>query len=300
MVRVAPGDTTAFGGGRCCTACRRVVQQGSARATSKLREMAATRKRSTAPRRTTAENAGTRVRARVAARRRRRSPRAHCWLGCGRRARPSSTSASATCSGSRLIALGVFMGFVLYGGWNGGSVGGGLTRSARLVRRRSEGARPDRAGRRRRRAAGAAGMAADAPAADGRDVSGCGCDAGAGGGNARGELGREPRTRANRRGRACSCRPTAGSSARRCIRQRTGSVQSVGVDILVVVLLFVGVTLLTGASPAGVLRGHGRAAVGRGARSSICVQLGHARRSRPAESRRTCGRGLSITPPPAG
>ena len=58
------------------------------------------------------------------------------------------------------------------------------------------------------------------------------------------------------------------------------SVQSVGVDLIIVVLLFVGITLLTGASPAGVMRsGAGRLTAWMKTSLGRIQTAAHARRS---------------------
>ncbi len=162
--------------------------------------------------------------------------------------------------GFATIAVGVFMGFVLYGGWNGGRVGQGLAEAlgwcvgqakvfapialvagggALLARPAWPQMRPLRAGAVALAAAVTMGLAA-------------------------GTL-----------GVSSSAGPNTGESSWSSVFvQAHGGVvgealyqlthrlvQDVGVNLLIAVLLFVGVTLLTGASPAGVLRSvAGRAA----------------------------------------
>ncbi|HEY2535430.1 MAG TPA: DNA translocase FtsK, partial [Solirubrobacteraceae bacterium] len=155
--------------------------------------------------------------------------------------------------GFATIAVGVFMGFVLYGGWDGGRVGQGLAEvlgwcvgeakvfapialvaggGALLARPAWPQMRPLRAGATCLAAAVTMGLAA-------------------------GTL-----------GVSSSASPNTGESSwSNVFVQAHGGVvgealyqvthrlvQNVGVDLLLAVLLFVGVTLLTGASPAGVLR----------------------------------------------
>jgi S-DNA-T family DNA segregation ATPase FtsK/SpoIIIE len=162
--------------------------------------------------------------------------------------------------GFATIAVGVFMGFVLYGGWNGGRVGQGLAEAlgwcvgeakafaplalvagggALLARPAWPQMRPLRTGATCLAAAVMLGLAA-------------------------GTL-----------GVSSSASPNTGESSWSSVFvQAHGGVvgealyqvthrlvQSVGVDLLIAVLLFVGVTLLTGASPAGVLRSIARRAV---------------------------------------
>jgi S-DNA-T family DNA segregation ATPase FtsK/SpoIIIE len=161
--------------------------------------------------------------------------------------------------GFATIAVGVFMGFVLYGGWNGGRVGQGLAEGlgwcvgeakvfapivlvagggALLARPAWPQMRPLRTGATCLAAAVMLGLAA-------------------------GTL-----------GVSSSASPNTGESSwsgvfvqahggvvGEALYQVTHRlVQSVGVDLLIAVLLFVGVTLLTGASPAGVLRSTARSA----------------------------------------
>ncbi len=155
--------------------------------------------------------------------------------------------------GFALVALGVFMGFVLYGGWAGGQVGGGLSEAigwcvgrakvlapialvlsggALLARSSWSQTRPVKAGVAALSAAITMALAA-------------------------GMLGLSS---------AASPEPGESSWSNVFVQSHGGvmgealyqaarrSVQDVGVDLIVAVLLFVGLTLLIGASPAGVLR----------------------------------------------
>jgi S-DNA-T family DNA segregation ATPase FtsK/SpoIIIE len=158
--------------------------------------------------------------------------------------------------GFATIAVGVFMGFVLYGGWNGGRAGQGLAEAlgwcvgeakvfaplalvaaggALLARPAWPQMRPLRAGATCLATAVTMGLAA-------------------------GTL-----------GVSSSASPNTGESSwSNVFVQAHGGVvgealyqvthrlvQNVGVNLLIAVLLFVGVTLVTGASPAGVLRSAG-------------------------------------------
>ena len=155
--------------------------------------------------------------------------------------------------GFALVALGVFMGFVLYGGWAGGQVGAGLSEAigwcvgrakvlapialvlsggALLARSSWSQTRPVKAGVAALSAAITMALAA-------------------------GMLGLSS---------AASPEPGESSWSNVFVQSHGGvmgealyqaarrSVQDVGVDLIVAVLLFVGLTLLVGASPAGVLR----------------------------------------------
>jgi S-DNA-T family DNA segregation ATPase FtsK/SpoIIIE len=200
------------------------------------------------------------------------------------------------------IAVGVFMGFVLYGGWNGGRVGQGL-------------------------AEGLGWCVGEA-----KVLAPIALVAGGGALLARPAW---PRMRPLRTGATClaaavtmalaagtlgvssSASPNTGESSwsgvfvqahggvvGEALYQLTHRlVQNVGVDLLIAVLLFVGVTLLTGASPAGVLR----SAAGRAAGAT---KIGIERLRAWARARRAiaggdgvaggAGEGLRLAPPAAG
>jgi S-DNA-T family DNA segregation ATPase FtsK/SpoIIIE len=155
--------------------------------------------------------------------------------------------------GFGMIALGVFLGFVLYGGWNGGRVGSGLTEAigwcvgrakalapivlvagggAMLARPAWPQLRPLRAG-----ATCIAAAVTMALAAGTLGVS-------SGASPERGEASWS----------SVFLQAHGGVVGEALYRVSDRLVQSVGVDILEIVLLFVGVTMLTGASPAGALR----------------------------------------------
>ncbi len=158
--------------------------------------------------------------------------------------------------GFAMIALGVFLGFVLYGGWNGGGAGSRLTEAlgwcigrakilapialvagggALLARPAWPQLRPLRTG-----AACIAAAVTMALAAGTLGVS-------SGASPERGESSWS----------GVFLQAHGGVVGEALYRFSHRLVQSVGVDILLVFLLFVGVTLLTGASPAGVLRSAG-------------------------------------------
>jgi S-DNA-T family DNA segregation ATPase FtsK/SpoIIIE len=158
--------------------------------------------------------------------------------------------------GFGMIAVGVFLGFVLYGGWNGGRVGSGLTEAlgwcigeakvfvpialvagggALLARPAWPQMRPLRTG-----ATCIAAAVMMALAAGTLGVSS----------GASPEPGESSWS-------SVFLQSHGGVVGEALYRVSHRLVQSVGVDILIVFLLFVGVTLLTGASPAGVLRSAG-------------------------------------------
>jgi S-DNA-T family DNA segregation ATPase FtsK/SpoIIIE len=155
--------------------------------------------------------------------------------------------------GFATIALGVFMGFVLYGGWNGGRVGQGLAQAlgwcvgeakalapialvagggALLVRPAWPQMRPLRTGATCLAAAVTMALAAGT----------LGVSSGAG-----------PNTGESSWSNVF-IQAHGGVVGEALYQVAHRSVQSVGVDLIIAVLLFVGMTLLTGASPAGVLR----------------------------------------------
>ncbi len=204
--------------------------------------------------------------------------------------------------GFATIAVGVFMGFVLYGGWNGGRVGQGLAEGlgwfvgeakvfapialvaaggALLARPAWPQLRPLRAGATCLAAAVTMGLAA-------------------------GTL-----------GVSSSASPNTGESSWSSVFvQAHGGVvgealyqvthrlvQDVGVDLLIAVLLFVGVTLLTGASPAGVLRSiAGQSANATRVGVERLRAFMHARRVIAGSDGATggVGEGFPQTPPAAG
>ena len=204
--------------------------------------------------------------------------------------------------GFATIALGVFMGFVLYGGWNGGRVGQGIAEGlgwcvgqakvfapialvagggALLARPAWPQMRPLRTG--------ATCLAAAVTMALAAGTLGVSSSAG-------------PNTgESSWSGVFVQAHGGVVGEALYQVTHRL--VQSVGVDLLIAVLLFVGVTLLTGASPAGVLR----SAAGR---SVAGVGIGIARLRAWVGTRRAIaggdgatggvGEGFPHTPPAAG
>jgi DNA segregation ATPase FtsK/SpoIIIE, S-DNA-T family len=204
--------------------------------------------------------------------------------------------------GFATIAVGVFMGFVLYGGWNGGRVGQGLAEAlgwcvgeakafapialvigggALLARPAWPQMRPLRTGATCLAAAVMMALAA-------------------------GTLGVSSSTSPNTGESSWSSVfvQAHGGVVGEALYQVTHRlVQSVGVDLLIAVLLFVGVTLLTGASPAGVLRSAARRGAG-------WTKIGIERLRAGARARRTmtggdgvtggAGEGFPLTLPAAG
>jgi DNA segregation ATPase FtsK/SpoIIIE, S-DNA-T family len=155
--------------------------------------------------------------------------------------------------GFATIALGVFLGFVLYGGWNGGRVGSASTQAlgwcvgearvfapivlvtgggALLARPAWPQMRPLRTG-----ATCLAAAVTMALAAGTLGVS----------------SGANPNT-GESSWSSVFMQAHGGIVGEALYQAAHRSVQSVGVDLIIAVLLFVGATLLTGASPAGALR----------------------------------------------
>ncbi|MGP8241520.1 MAG: DNA translocase FtsK [Solirubrobacteraceae bacterium] len=201
--------------------------------------------------------------------------------------------------GFATIALGVFLGFVLYGGWNGGRVGGALTQAlgwcvgeakvfapialvagggALLARPAWPQMRPLRTG-----ATCLAAAVTMALAAGTLGVS----------------SGASPNT-GESSWSGVFVQAHGGVVGEALYQAAHRSVQSVGVDLIIAVLLFIGATLLTGASPAGVLRSAiGRAAVWtRSAVEHLRAVSAHARRPKTGgEQADGAGEDFSITPP---
>jgi S-DNA-T family DNA segregation ATPase FtsK/SpoIIIE len=159
--------------------------------------------------------------------------------------------------GFATIAVGVFMGFVLYGGWNGGHVGQGLADAlgwcvgeakvfapialvagggALLARPAWPQMRPLRTG--------ATCLAAAVTMALAAGTLGVSSSAGPNTGESSWS--------------SVFVQAHGGVVGEALYQVTRRLVQNVGVDLLIAVLLFVGVTLLTGASPAGVLRSAAR------------------------------------------
>jgi DNA segregation ATPase FtsK/SpoIIIE, S-DNA-T family len=160
--------------------------------------------------------------------------------------------------GFGMLALGVFLGFVLYGGSSGGGVGGALSEALGLCVGAAKVMAPI--------ALIAAGGAMLAPEAWplGRSLrAGVICmTAAVTMALAAGTLGIGPGASPERGESSWSgvfLQAHGGVMGEALYKSSHGLVQSVGVDLIVAVLTFTGVTLLTGASPAGVLR----AAIGR-------------------------------------
>ncbi len=222
--------------------------------------MSTTSRRSTAPRKTASKKAAkARVRTHARYRRRGRNTRfapldVMAWAWPPRK--PELDQRQRDMLGFGTIALGVFLGFVLYGGWNGGHVGGGLTEAlgwcvgeakvlapialvagggALLARPAWPEMRPLRAG-----ATCLAGGVTMSLAAGTLGVS----------------SGASPNT-GESSWSGVFLQAHGGVVGEALYQAAHRSVQSVGVDLLIAVLLFVGITLLTGASPAGVLRSAG-------------------------------------------
>ncbi len=158
--------------------------------------------------------------------------------------------------GFGMIAVGVFLGFVLYGGWNGGRVGSGLTEALGWCVGRAKVFAPIALV-----AAGGAMLARPAWPEMRPLRTGATCIAAAVMmALAAGTLGVSPGASPEPDESSWSAvflQSHGGVVGEALYRSAHRLVQSVGVDILVVFLLFVGVTLLTGSSPAGTLRSAG-------------------------------------------
>ena len=158
--------------------------------------------------------------------------------------------------GFATIALGVFLGFVLYGGWNGGRVGSGLTEALGWCVGRAKVFAPIAL------VAGGGAMLARPAWPEMRPLrTGATCLAGAvtmalAAGTLGVSSGASPNT-GESSWSSVFLQAHGGVVGEALYQAAHRSVQSVGVDILVVFLLFVGVTLLTGSSPAGTLRSVG-------------------------------------------
>ena len=180
--------------------------------------------------------------------------------------------------GFALLALGVFMGFVLYGGWNGGQVGEGLSEAIGWCVGRAKTLAPIAL------VLGAGALLARSSWSQTRPVKAgiAALSAAITMALAAGMLGLSS---------AASPEPGESSWSNVFVQSHGGvmgealyegarrSVQSVGVDLIVAVLAFVGVTLLVGASPAGVLRALIRA-VTRAARTGMDRLREHRARAR--------------------
>jgi DNA segregation ATPase FtsK/SpoIIIE, S-DNA-T family len=226
---------------------------------SKLRVMAPARKRTTTTRKPAAKrsrgrgSSTTRARPRARTRRKTRKPLSASELFALPRL-PVLNQRERDILGLALAACGIFMGFVLYGGWNGGRAGHGLAVAlgwtlgraralapvtlafgggALLLRPVLPALRPLRAGSACVFASVTLALAA-------------------------GTLGVSSPVGASTRAWTSAHLQSHGGVAGQALYEVSDRlVQSVGVDILVVFLLLTGVILLTGASLAGAIRATG-------------------------------------------
>jgi S-DNA-T family DNA segregation ATPase FtsK/SpoIIIE len=155
--------------------------------------------------------------------------------------------------GLGLVAIGVFMGFVLYGGWNGGRAGHGLAVALGWSIGRARGLAPMAL-----IVGGAAMLMAPVlPALRPLRTGGACLFAGVTLALAAGTLGVSPGTPNGAQWSTAflSARGGAVGQLEYVVAHRL--VQQVGVDILVVFLLIVGIVLLTGASLASAIRATG-------------------------------------------
>ncbi|HYM45850.1 MAG TPA: DNA translocase FtsK [Solirubrobacteraceae bacterium] len=153
-----------------------------------------------------------------------------------------------------MIAAGVYLGFVLYGGWDGGRVGGGLAEALGWCVGKAKGLAPIAL------VAGGGALLARPAWPQLRPLrAGAMCLAAAvtmalAAGTFGVSSGASPKT-GESSWSAVFLQAHGGVVGEALYQVAHRLVQSVGVDILVLFLLFVGVTLLTGSSPAGALRG---------------------------------------------
>ncbi len=158
--------------------------------------------------------------------------------------------------GLGLIAAGAFMGFVLYGGWNGGRVGGGLAEALGLCVGRARGLAPV--------ALILGGLAlllrpmwpALRPLRAGTTCLAAAVTMALAAGTLGVSSGASPE-RGESSWSSVFMQAHGGVVGEALYRVSDRLVQSVGVDILIIFLLFVGATLLTGVSPARTLRSIG-------------------------------------------
>ncbi len=194
------------------------------------------------------------------------------------------------------IALGVYLGFVIYGGWDGGRIGGGLAQALGWTFGKAKALAPIAL------VAGGGAMLARPAWPQLRPLrTGATCVA----------AGVTLALAAGTLGVSSSAPPSQGESSWSTVFMQSHGgvvgealyqaahrlVQSVGVDILVLFLLFVGVTLLTGSSPAGALRTAARHALAaaRSARVWLSATLGGR-----ADAQERSGASVAATPFAAG
>ena len=156
--------------------------------------------------------------------------------------------------GLALIAVGVFLAFVIYGGWNGGSAGHGLSEALAVLVGRARGIAPIAA-----IVAGGALLCAPLMPLARPLRTGALCLAAAILlALAAGTLGVSPgQSAARAHWSTAYLRHRGGALGQALYAVLHALVQQVGVDILILLLLAIGVVLLTGASIATVLRSAG-------------------------------------------
>jgi S-DNA-T family DNA segregation ATPase FtsK/SpoIIIE len=164
--------------------------------------------------------------------------------------------------GLALVALGVFMGFVLYGGWDGGRAGHGLAVALGWVLGKARSLTPPAL-------VGAGGMLLLAQGlprrsllGDPRSIGGVCLFAAATLALAAGALGvSSGAAHGDAAWTSAHLQSHGGVVGEGLYQLADKLVQGVGVDILVIFLLFVGATLITGASLGGALRATGSGVV---------------------------------------
>jgi S-DNA-T family DNA segregation ATPase FtsK/SpoIIIE len=232
---------------------------------SKLREMAGTRKRAPARSQSSRSTAASRKRARVRGRGRGK-PRGPLGTGAfagGLPRLPVLDQRGRDVLGLALVAVGVFLGFVLYGGWDGGRAGHGLAVALGWVLGKARALAP-------LALVGAGGMllleqalpARRSLLRDPRSIGAVCLFAAATLALAAGTLGVSSGAAHGDAAWQSAYLQSHGGVVGEGIYQLAHKlVQDVGVDILVIFLLFVGVTLITGASLGGALRATGSGVV---------------------------------------
>ncbi len=169
--------------------------------------------------------------------------------------------------GLALVAIGIYLGFVLYGGWDGGRIGSGLGEALGWLVGKGKVLAPIAL------VAGGAALLARPVWPDLRPLrAGAIClTAGVTMGLAAGTfaVAPPPNPRAGEASWSSTFMQAHGGVVGEALYQVAHKlVQRVGVDILIVFLLFVGVTLLTGLSPAGTVRRAAKA-IARAGRSAL-------------------------------
>jgi len=218
---------------------------------SKLRVMAPTRKRASSSRPAARRSTPKRTRTRARTRRRRAVPSLTSLLGAGLPRLPVLDQRQRDVLGLALVACGVFMGFILYGDWNGGRAGHGVAVALGWTLGRARVLTPVALGV----GGGALLLRPVLPALRPLRTGAVCVFAAVTLALAAGMLGLSSAPRLPAGSWTSTHLQTHGGVAGQALYEITHRlVQSVGVDILVIFLLITGVVLLTGASIASVIR----------------------------------------------